>query len=214
MADWRSLLPWGSPLREDLAQPQSPIAAGEPSVPDLYRQLSSGGPAPRGPAVNPLLQAAPQMTPQPVQAQPQGPTGATVLVGDSLGVGTSPFLKGIKSNAVVGRSSASGVQALQSLVQGRNVGRVLFDLGTNDASAGQLQHSISQALRLAGDATIYVPTVNGPDAAHKNALLRQLDRQGRIQLIDTTGLQTGPDGIHLTASGYRKRAALIRAALS
>lgn len=217
MPDWRSLL--DPSLRPQFPEP-TPYG---PQIPDAYAALSAFKPRlqAQAPALAQILaqtsqapqagQEAPQTTRQPVQ--PQQSTGRTVLVGDSLGVGTSPYLGGIKSDAVVGRSSASGVQALRQFARGGDVGRVLFDLGTNDASASQLAASIRQAQHIAPDATLYVPTVNGPDADHKNALLRHLAQDGRITLIDTSGLATGPDGIHLTATGYRRRAALIRQAL-
>jgi hypothetical protein len=212
MADWRSLL--DSTLRSPLFQPY-----GQSPGQDPYQALTSYQP-PQGtpPALAQLLgHAATSMTPTGGQAtQPASHNGRTVLVGDSLGVGTSPYLQGVKANAVVGRSSASAVQALRPFVRAGNVGTVVFDAGTNDASAGQLAQSIHRASRLAPDARIVAMTVNGPGAAEKNALLRQLASQGRITLVDwakaSRGL-VGADGIHAGPRGYRQRAALIEAAL-
>jgi hypothetical protein len=214
MADWRSLL--DASLRSPLFQPY-----GQPpgQVPDPYQALSSYQP-PQGtpPALAQLLghvaTSAQPSDPQPAARHQSH--GRTVLVGDSLGVGTSPYLQGVKANAVVGRSSASAVQALRPFVRGGNVGTIVFDAGTNDASAGQLAQSIHRASRLAPDARIVAMTVNGPGAAEKNALLRHLASQGRITLVDwakaSRGL-VGADGIHAGPRGYRQRAALIEAAL-
>lgn len=133
--------------------------------------------------------------------------GRLAYVGDSLGVGTAPYLRGrvggMMSNTRVGRSSASGLDALRAM---HGYGRVLFDLGTNDPSAGALGRSLRAADRVTGNAPLYVPTVHGPAAAAKNALLRRM-AGGDIHLLRTGSRGLGPDGIHYNAAGYRARAA-------
>jgi lysophospholipase L1-like esterase len=141
---------------------------------------------------------------------------STIVVGDSLGVGTVPHLRGVVGSDVrVGRSSADGVNALAVLLRRHNADRIVLDLGTNDGSAQQLRRSVRRAVQLADGRPIYVPTVNGPGAAQKNAVLRQLSGQG-VHLVNwaaqSHGL-VGADGIHATASGYRTRAQIIEYAM-
>lgn len=141
--------------------------------------------------------------------------GRTVVIGDSLGVGTLPYLQQVLGGTVhgdvrVGRSSASGVSALPGLLHG-GADRVIFDLGTNDASASQLASSVRRAKQIAGNRPIYIPTLNGPNADQKNALLRRL-AGGNVHLVNwhyQSGGLVGPDGIHSTPAGYRKRAQIV-----
>lgn len=147
--------------------------------------------------------------------EPKTRSGKLIAVGDSLGVGTTPYLKTSSSDTRIGRSSASAVDALRRLIGG-GASSVLFDAGTNDANSQQLAQSIRNAVRLAGNAQIYVPTVNGPDAANKNRVIRQLGQQGLINVVDWAGASrglVGADGIHASAQGYKRRAALIRQAM-
>lgn len=151
-----------------------------------------------------------------MQVNSTAASGKTVMVGDSLGVGTNPYLQGIEADTKVGRSSASAVAALKRLVAGGDVTRVVFDVGTNDGSAAQLRKSISQARRVAKGAMLIVPTVNGPDAENKNRVLRGLADRGEIVLVDWASKSGGllaSDGIHATPTGYRARAAMLAAAL-
>jgi lysophospholipase L1-like esterase len=142
----------------------------------------------------------------------------TLVVGDSLGVGTAPYLRsrgGVRGDSRVGRPSSEGVAVLRQRLR-RGHRAVVFDLGTNDASAGELRQSLRQARRLVGDRELYVSTVNGPDAAAKNALLKRFARRSpNIHLVrGAQRVATGPDGIHPTASGYRVRGALYSRALA
>lgn len=202
--DWRSLLGYLDPLQQaGPAQPDAPV--------NPYQLL--GSTAPVGITQPPLA----ALTAQPQQAPAARPGGhGVVVVGDSLGVGTTPYLRPSESDTLVGRSSANGVQALRRLVQRGTPSQVVFDLGTNDPTAADLAHSIRQARRIVGNAQLFVPTVNGPNAAAKNALLQHLAQQGEINLIDWAGHSRGligSDGIHASPTGYRQRAALIARAL-
>lgn len=155
------------------------------------------------------------------QQQQAGPApaggggGKLVAVGDSLGVGTTPYLHAAAQDTKVGRSSASAVEALKRI--GGGADRILFDAGTNDGTAAQLAKSIKRALKVAGGATVYVPTVNGPQAAAKNAVIRRMGEQGLIQVVDWAGASrglVGGDGIHASPQGYRRRAQMIRDAMA
>jgi hypothetical protein len=146
--------------------------------------------------------------------------GRLAYVGDSLGVGTEPLLAhllhgGIAANTQVGRSSASGLAALRRLMGRGNFGGAVFDLGTNDGSAGALRRSLMSADRLTGNIPLYVATVNGPAAAQKNAMLRRM-AGGDIHLIDWaagSGGLLGGDGIHPSGRGYAQRAHMFANAM-
>src|SRR4051812_22300175 len=90
--------------------------------------------------------------------------GATVLyVGDSLGVGTGPYLRSelggesLDVDAKIGRPSSTGVGVLASLISPQD-DVVIFDLGTNDdlAAPQSLAGDLAQARRLAGDRCLVV----------------------------------------------------------
>lgn len=148
--------------------------------------------------------------------------GRTLVVGDSLGVGTLPTLKSllggnVTGNALVGRSSARGLRVLKNLLRTGKYQNVVFDLGTNDSSPGQLADSLHQALDLAPNTTFYVPTLNGPGAAQKNAVLHRIAAaNANVKLVPwhtaSQGL-LGPDGIHSTPGGYQRRGDLLAQAL-
>jgi len=139
--------------------------------------------------------------------------GNTLVVGDSIGVGTAPHLKrlgNVTANVVGGRSSANGIQALRSKLAGGKYATIVLDLGTNDGSSRDLVKSVREARRLAPNAKIVVPLVNGPNAASKNASLRRLG--GNVRVVDVRG-KPGPDGIHYSGQGYRQRANHLIAAM-
>jgi hypothetical protein len=139
----------------------------------------------------------------------------TVVVGDSLGVGTVPYLQRalggpVRADVRVGRSSSDGVNALSRLLRG-GADQVVLDLGTNDGSAQQLRQSVRRAQSLAGNRPIYIPTVNGPGAAQKNAMLRRL-AGGNVHLVNWAGQSrglVGGDGIHASGRGYQQRAQIV-----
>lgn len=146
------------------------------------------------------------------------PTGRTAYVGDSLGVGTLPYIRrsvrgAIDANVVGGRSSANGLAALRELLRGHDYKRILFDLGTNDATAAQLKHSLRVADRISGSTDIFTSLVHGPHAAAKNAVLRRYAAShDDIHLLDPGRQGIGPDGIHYSPSGYRRRAEIFASA--
>jgi len=139
----------------------------------------------------------------------------TVVVGDSLGVGTVPYLQRalggpVRADVRVGRSSSDGVNALSRLLRG-GADQIVLDLGTNDASPQQLRESVQRARKLAGGRPIFIPTVNGPGAAQKNATLREL-AGGNVRLVNwarQSGGLVGGDGIHATGHGYQQRAGIL-----
>jgi murein DD-endopeptidase MepM/ murein hydrolase activator NlpD len=138
-----------------------------------------------------------------------GGGGKVFYVGDSLGVGTSPNVRASGRNVEVGRTAAESLQILQQKVSGGFRGRAVFDAGTN-SSPGELQASLRRAKRLGVE--LYVPTVNGPDAAAKNRVIRQA-AGGNLHVVDVSGIAPGADGIHLTPQGYQERARVIQGAI-
>jgi hypothetical protein len=171
--------------------PTSPLPVGAPVAPGR-----------RSPPVRPGEPAA-----------PAGGSGSVVYVGDSMGVGTAPHVRG-RENVVGGRSSASGVDALRRLLGRRDADTVIFDLGTNDQGRVQLADSLRRARRLAGEDTrIVVPTVRGHNAGQKNRLIHRLGDRGLIDVVEWARapdrLVSG-DRIHATPGGYRRRAGMIR----
>lgn len=177
----------------------------------ISRSAAAPAPAATRTAAPPTV-AAP--TPAPKKPSPPRPAGKTLVIGDSLGVGTVPYLRKagvlLEADVVGGRSSASGIEALRRKLATGTYGRIVLDLGTNDTSAAQLVASVRKAQRLAPGARIFIPTVNGPQAAAKNAALRQLPGVTLVNWAMASGGLLSPDGIHATGSGYAKRAAILK----
>lgn len=168
----------------------------------------------QGPTAAPMgVSHAPRPSERP--SAPVRPGKGVVYVGDSLGVGTAPHIGTKRVDVLGGRSSASGVQALRGMLRKRDAGTVIFDLGTNDWTRGDLAHSIRQATRLAGaDTQLVIPTVRGRRAAQKNRLIhRMAARNPGIEVVEWARapdrLVSG-DRIHATPGGYRRRANMIR----
>jgi len=144
-----------------------------------------------------------------------GPVGYT---GDSLGVGTEPKLKGLLDRAVhgnskVGRASSAGLGILRE--QAKHNAQLVFDLGTNDGSAGSTRSSLSAAARL--KKPLHYFTVKGPEAEAKNRMFKGF-KGGDGHLVDwarVAGQYTGGDsqGIHPNAAGYAKRAQMLAASI-
>ena len=145
--------------------------------------------------------------------------GIIGMVGDSLGVGTKPFLKGkfgdeLIANVAEGRSSASGVQALKGML-GKKFKQYIFDLGSNDETGGQVKASLNAFDKLTGKRAVHALTLNGANAAAKNSALRAT-AGGDVNLINWAGKDKGllaPDGLHATEAGYKARAGQIAQAI-
>lgn len=135
----------------------------------------------------------------------------TIYVGDSLGVGTSPYLKGVKANVRGGRPSTEGVDIVR---KAKGADRIVFDLGTNDGSVNNLKGSVRQVLKAANGRPVVMGTVNSPtDQKAKNKYLKRLAAKGRITLVNTKKVELSGDGIHATGKGYKQRAKLLNQAI-
>jgi lysophospholipase L1-like esterase len=157
-----------------------------------------------------------------------GAGGGVLVVGDSLEVGTSPYLKGLLHgipltvDAQTSRPSSTGVQIVGArLVPSDRV--IVFDLGTNDdpAQPQALASDLAAVRSLAGDRCIVVATLNRPpyngvSIDGLNQVVRSFSASSQpAQLVDWHGAALsdpsliGPDGVHATGSGYAQRAQLV-----
>jgi len=161
------------------------------------------------------------------------PAAASVLyVGDSLGVGTSPYLEQrlgageVEADVVTGRPSGAGVDVLASLL-GPEHEVVVFDLGTNDdpAAPEALAADLSAAAGLADGRCLVVATLNRPplngvavDGLNR-AVTSFASRSPNVALVDWHGAASADpglltDGVHSDADGYAARATLFADAIA
>ena len=151
----------------------------------------------------------------------QGAGDAVLVVGDSLEVGSGPYLQtalpgvDIELDAEKGRSSAQGVRVVERRL-GPEHGVVVFPLGTNDspANAGGLAASLAAVQRLAGGrcivvATIARPPLGGVSAAGLNRVVETFAAQTGAQVMDWRSAVAsepellGRDHVHATAAATR-----------
>jgi hypothetical protein len=154
-----------------------------------------------------------------------------LVVGDSLAVGTAPYLERelgstpLTVDAVVGRPSPSGVPALAERLRPEH-DVVVFDLGTNDGPSqpGALATSLARARQLAGDrclviATISRPAVRGVTVRAQNGVVESFAATTGAQVVDWQAAAASDpgliqrDGVHATAAGYALRGALFAQAI-
>jgi phage-related minor tail protein len=144
--------------------------------------------------------------------------GGTVgYVGDSLGVGTlDAGLKAklggkinLKHNAAESRFSSTGVDVLKAMLT-KQMDAVVFDLGTNDGSAGLLGSSIGRVKGMIGKRPLVMSTMLGPDAAKKNDKVRNAT-EFVAPWASAAGQYVGgdPQGIHPNGAGYGRRATMV-----
>jgi hypothetical protein len=153
------------------------------------------------------------------------------VVGDSLEVGSAPYLRGalgsgaVEIDAVKGRTSSEGVQVLAARLD-PSVDVVVFPLGTNDSpsSPEALAGDLAAAARLAGErcmvvATIVRPPVAGASVAGLNRVVETFAARAGAQVADWRAAVgalpslVGSDGVHANGDGYALRASLIAEAV-
>jgi lysophospholipase L1-like esterase len=149
-----------------------------------------------------------------------------LVVGDSLTVGTRPylpaFLRGwrIRQEVSISKQASEGPSTLRRY--GRRLSRVIFvNLGTNGdpRAVGPFVSAIRGVMRIAGPrrcvvwSTIVRPPVGGASYRAINAALaREGTRRRNLILFRWTRLAGrhpywfGPDHVHVTATAYRIRA--------
>lgn len=144
-----------------------------------------------------------------------------LYVGDSLGVGTVPQLRStaVDGDARIGRSSTEGLSVLRSRLRPGHE-TVIFDLGTNDGSPAILSQNLRRARKLTGERLVIAFTLNRPNAGPFNNAISGFARSARnVLVIDWHSRATrehllAGDGIHASASGYRRRAAIVTRLIS
>jgi lysophospholipase L1-like esterase len=162
---------------------------------------------------------------------PIGTAGSVLVIGDSLGVGTEPYLErqlygtGITNDSEVGRPSSAGLERLRSLLSPDDT-VVVFALGTND-DTGQttaFANNLEQAAAIAGNRCIVIPTlvrppVDGVTVDGMNAVIRGFAAShANVAVVDWhAAVASQPsllvDGVHAISEGYALRAAMIAQAV-
>lgn len=153
-----------------------------------------------------------------------------LVVGDSLEVGTEPYLRkelgGVELDvdAKTSRPSSDGLAVLEAAI-GAQHEVVVFDLGTNDdpANPSGLAANLESAAQIAGDRCLVFATINRPPLAGVsddglNGAVEQVAGATGARIADwrSAASEPGvlqPDGVHATASGYALRASLIADAI-
>ena len=154
-----------------------------------------------------------------------------LVLGDSLAVGTMPYLdsmltdRSITWDAANGRTTPQGIHALRVDLRAVQPQAVVVSLGTND---GPDPRRFTRRLRIVlGDLTpntcviwtaIVRPRRKGPYRALNRALRAEAARDHRLVVInwdravkrETVTLR---DGLHATAEGYRYRSLKIAQAV-
>ena len=162
----------------------------------------------------------------------QSAADASVLVvGDSLGEGTAPYLKQqlpgttIHSEVQTSETSAAGLEVLKSAISPGDA-VVVFALGTNDDPSAQSAYAgtLAQAAAIADGRCLIVPTIVRPPVGGVsydglNDTIRHLAATNfNIEVVDwAREISANPrllvDGVHVTAEGYAFRASLIAQAV-
>lgn len=175
------------------------------------------------------LAAAPAVNPAAAPAAIVRASGVFV-VGDSLTVGSGPYLRSalagrvrsLSINARVGRHTSEGVRFLRTPMAVRD--RVwVVELGTNDsASAGMTRHNVRTVMHLAGPSRrvvwVNVSRPGGYDRVN-NELAQADARYQNLLVVDWASFaRVHPslvrgDRVHLTPGGYRSRGQLIAGAI-
>ena len=165
-------------------------------------------------------------------ALPAAANASVAYVGDSLGVGTVPYLRselsGVKidDDSEIGRPSSAGLPILQQKIAA-DPDVVVFDLGTNDDTANPdaLAADLASARRIAGSRCMVIATLNRPPyngvpvTGLNQAVTSFAAADGNVALVDWHArAQADPsllisDGVHPTPQGYALRAKLFAAAI-
>jgi hypothetical protein len=151
---------------------------------------------------------------------PAGASASVAYVGDSLGVGTVPYLRSalpgvtIDDDSEIGRPSSVGLPILQQKMSA-NPDLVVFDLGTNDDTANPdgLASDLVSARQIAGSRCMVIATLNRPPlngvavTGLNRAVTSFAAADGNVALVDWHArAQADPslliaDGVHPTPDG-------------
>jgi lysophospholipase L1-like esterase len=148
--------------------------------------------------------------------------------GDSLAVGTEPYLPGdlhgfhVRQSASISRHAPEGVEILRHLA--RLPRMIVMSLGTNDdpGAVDTFRSAVRAAIHIAGRdrcvvwVNIVRPAVGGHSYAGYNRVLAEENRSHRTlrvvkwtHIVRAHSLPLSSDGVHPTADGYQVRARAI-----
>jgi lysophospholipase L1-like esterase len=148
--------------------------------------------------------------------------------GDSLAVGTRPYLPGdlhgfnVRQSTSISRHAPQGVELLRHLGKFPRV--VVMSLGTNDdpRAVGTFRSAVRSTIHLVGRRRCVVwvnivrPPVAGASYAAYNRVLAQENRRHRgmrvvkwTRIVRRRSLTLSADGVHPDANGYQVRARAI-----
>jgi lysophospholipase L1-like esterase len=149
--------------------------------------------------------------------------------GDSLAVGTRPYLPGdlrgwrVTQSASISRHAPEGPPILRGF--GRGLPRVIvMSLGTNDdpRQVGTFRQAIRDTMSIAGERRCVVwvnivrPPVAGTSyAGYNHALAEESRPRANLRVVNWAHIARanpgwfGEDGVHVTAEGYQARAKVI-----
>jgi hypothetical protein len=163
-----------------------------------------------------------------------GALSRSLLVdGDSLALGTKPYLphalRGwkVKQSVSISRHANQGAAVLRSY--GRSLPRVIHvSLGTNDdpRAVGAFRAAIDDVMDVAGERRCVVwtnivrPPANGRSySGYNRALVREAKSRDNLIVVDWARIARahrgwfGPDGVHPVATGYKARAKAVAKAV-
>lgn len=156
-------------------------------------------------------------------ALPAAAAGQVLVVGDSLELGTAPYLRGelrgvtaLAVDARSGRASGEGLRVLRATLSPAD-DVVVFDLGTNDTSPAVLAADLAAAATAIGDrclvvASIVRPRLGGPLTAVVDSFASARPNVRVVPWRETVAGSRGVirrDGVHATPRGYALRARLV-----
>jgi hypothetical protein len=155
-------------------------------------------------------------------------SGGVLVVGDSLEVGTGPYLRRelgstpLTIDAKTGRPSSVGLGVLSSKLKPSDR-VVVFDLGVNDdpSQPGLLAHNLEAVKKMVGARCLVVSTLSRPPL--NGVTIEGMNREIQSFVSGTAGAQLfdwhaatqsdpgllGPDHLHPGPAGYAARARML-----
>jgi lysophospholipase L1-like esterase len=165
-------------------------------------------------------------------AQARAADGDVLVVGDSLAVGTQPFLGPLLGDVNLvtdvrnGITTPQGMRLLRMSLRSLTPRTVVVSLGTNDGGdPGRFRDRLRRTMALLPLdtcvvwATIIRPRRKGPYRPLNRVLHAFKKEEPRLVIVDWEHAVTGgavflPDGLHADSEGYRYRSTMIADAVN